>query len=316
MILASFNRRAENVLIHAVIVAELELRDIQRQVLLADLVEGADDATLKDRPEPFNRVRVDRTDDVLPRTVANELVREVLGEVPVAGMFVGGEKAHLVRNSLANEAIERGGIGVLNHAGDDVALALHGSDNDELVRSLTANAVAFLIPMAVLVLAADERLIDLDNAAKFHFRLDKRGADFVAHAPCGFVRTEAHDALDLKGAHSLLAGQHQMHNAEPLAQRLIRVLENRPGDDRETVALRGAILALPMPRARLQLIDLGVAAAWAGDFLRPAPRLQVALAIFLSDEHRLELRDRHLMNRLGAASGHRKLPSMEGYFHA
>ena len=58
----------------AVIVAELELRDVQRQVFRADFVERAHDAALEDAPEAFNRIGVDRADDVLPRVVIDRLV--------------------------------------------------------------------------------------------------------------------------------------------------------------------------------------------------------------------------------------------------
>jgi hypothetical protein len=39
-------------------------------------VEGADYATLKDAPEAFNRVRVDRADDVLAFAVVNDTMRK------------------------------------------------------------------------------------------------------------------------------------------------------------------------------------------------------------------------------------------------
>ena len=45
--------------------------------------------------------------------------------------------------------------------------------------SLGAGLTVALIGMAVLSLAADERLIDLYNAAQLGFRLDQGGADFV-----------------------------------------------------------------------------------------------------------------------------------------
>jgi hypothetical protein len=63
--LATFNGRAENVRVCPVIVAELERRDIQRHVLGADLVEATDNTALEDQPEAFNRIRVDRADNVL-----------------------------------------------------------------------------------------------------------------------------------------------------------------------------------------------------------------------------------------------------------
>ena len=63
-ILTAIDCCSKNVFVLPVVVAELKLRDIQRQVLGADLVEGADHAALEDRPETLNRVRVDRADDV------------------------------------------------------------------------------------------------------------------------------------------------------------------------------------------------------------------------------------------------------------
>jgi hypothetical protein len=61
----SLNRRAENVVIEAVVVAELKFGDIQRHVLFADFVERADDTALEDAPEALNRLGVDRADNVL-----------------------------------------------------------------------------------------------------------------------------------------------------------------------------------------------------------------------------------------------------------
>lgn len=40
------NRRTENISVHPVIVPELEFIDVQRQILLADLVECADNAAV------------------------------------------------------------------------------------------------------------------------------------------------------------------------------------------------------------------------------------------------------------------------------
>ena len=44
----------ENVRVHAVIVAELELRDIETEILAADLVACADNATLQDASEALD----------------------------------------------------------------------------------------------------------------------------------------------------------------------------------------------------------------------------------------------------------------------
>jgi hypothetical protein len=50
-ILTSGNRRTENVCVVSVVIAELELGNIERHVFPADLVEGADHAAFEDRPE-------------------------------------------------------------------------------------------------------------------------------------------------------------------------------------------------------------------------------------------------------------------------
>lgn len=58
----SSNSGPENVRVRAVVVAELKLRDIQREIFAADLVVAAHDPALKDRPETsgFCQVRDNR----------------------------------------------------------------------------------------------------------------------------------------------------------------------------------------------------------------------------------------------------------------
>ncbi len=90
MLSAPFNSRSENVRILPVIVAELKLRDVQRYVLAADLVEASHDPALEDRPETFNRVRVDRADHVTMCRVPYLLVR-IVGQAVIDTAFVGSQ---------------------------------------------------------------------------------------------------------------------------------------------------------------------------------------------------------------------------------
>jgi hypothetical protein len=53
--LASLNRRSENVGIEPIVVAELKFGDVQRHVFCADLVEAPDDAAFEDRPEALGK---------------------------------------------------------------------------------------------------------------------------------------------------------------------------------------------------------------------------------------------------------------------
>jgi hypothetical protein len=63
MALASPDRFSEDVLVLTVVVPELKLGNIQRQILAADLVERADHAALYQRPEAFNGLSADRADN-------------------------------------------------------------------------------------------------------------------------------------------------------------------------------------------------------------------------------------------------------------
>jgi hypothetical protein len=53
MNLASPNHLTKDVAILAVVIAELELGHVQRQIFRADFVEGADDPAFHQRPEAF-----------------------------------------------------------------------------------------------------------------------------------------------------------------------------------------------------------------------------------------------------------------------
>ena len=104
--LASPDCLAEDVLVLAVVVPELELGDVERHVLGADLVERADNATFEDRPEALNRVGVDRADDVLALGVIDDLVRILGVEAAITYPLVGYEEADFLRHRPAHEALE------------------------------------------------------------------------------------------------------------------------------------------------------------------------------------------------------------------
>jgi len=100
---AACYRRTKNIRVVPVVVAELKLRNVQRQILSADLVERAHDATLEQRPEAINRLRMDGTKDVFTRAVADNAMRILLADVVIAAVVIGREQADFVGNGLANE---------------------------------------------------------------------------------------------------------------------------------------------------------------------------------------------------------------------
>src|SRR5258708_36889601 len=100
--------RGEDIVVLAVIVPELKLRNVQRQILLTNLVELADHAGLEDRPEAFNRVRVDGPNKVLiARVIDGGVLRIAVIEAGVAGEEIRATQGALLRPSLAAELLKR-----------------------------------------------------------------------------------------------------------------------------------------------------------------------------------------------------------------
>jgi hypothetical protein len=316
IISASCDCRSENVGVHAVIIPELELRHVERHIFGTDLVEASDNTAFEDAPEAFNRVGVDGSHDVLFAVVVNRLVI-VLGQPAIDFAFIGSEQADFVGNHFANERLSGFAGDVFQNAGDDIALAGDGTDDRSFGRGAMLAGALNAVPMFVFVFSADEAFVHLNDAAKLvHVLFDKGGTDFVAHQPRGFDRTEAHVAPDLPRTHSLFAGQHQMGDLEPVAERLVRVLEDGARDDREPIAVRGALFALPVPFARLKIVDLGIAAPWAMHAVGPPAGLEIGFTGVLipNGEKGVELTGSELMYGLGTAFGHSENPHNSASF--
>ena len=62
---ARLYRCAEDVRIQALVIAKLELVDVEMQVLLADLMKCPNDAAFHDGPEAFDDVGMHRANDVI-----------------------------------------------------------------------------------------------------------------------------------------------------------------------------------------------------------------------------------------------------------
>jgi hypothetical protein len=92
---ASLNRRSENVVVEAIIVPELEFRNVKVKVAFAHIVECADDAALKDAPETLNCLGVDSPDDILVLGVVNGAMREFLAKVKIFDPLICAEQATL-----------------------------------------------------------------------------------------------------------------------------------------------------------------------------------------------------------------------------
>lgn len=101
--LATANRRTENIGIAAIIVAELKLRDIERQIFAADLVVAAHDPAFQDRPEALNRIGVDCANDVLSSGMIDNTVRMFFAEIFIDVVGVCAEQANFVGNGFLHK---------------------------------------------------------------------------------------------------------------------------------------------------------------------------------------------------------------------
>jgi hypothetical protein len=251
---------------------------------------------------------VNCADDILAACMVNGVQGEFLRELAVSGRFVRAKQADLVRDGFANEPGQRLAFQVVDDARDDVAFALHRPNDDRFASATrSAASVAALILVPVLGEAADESFVNLDDTAKLFNILAEGDADFVTHKPSGLIRTEAQIPLDLEGAHALLADKHQVNNAKPVFERLIRVLKDCAGQVREAIASRTAgrtLRALPM-MAGCERINLGIAATRANDAFRPTANDQISDAVFRRLKQRIELRGGQLVNCFGLlCAGH------------
>jgi hypothetical protein len=303
---AACYRRTKNIFIVPIVVSVLKLSDVERHVFAADFVEGSHDAALKDRPETFNRIGVDRADNIFAAVVSDDTMRIFFAKMPIAAVIVGRDQTNFVGHRFPNKLFQSVDIGGFDHASNDIALALDRANNSCLAGSGAASPTIALVPMFVAGFAADIGFVNLDDAHKLlKFLVLQRGADTVAHVPCRLVRAEPHVTMNLPSADAFFADQHKVNDSEPLPQVDIRVLKDRPHEVREPIGpALSTVRAFPTVRHRLKGIDFGAAAARAVGPVRPTVRHQVGIASFFSRKCCLKLRDGHLYDLLGLFSAH------------
>ena len=117
--------RTEDIRIGAVVVAELKLSNVEREIFGADFVECADHAALEDRPEAFNRVRVNGADAILIALLwSTSGLRMLVVQSVIALPLVGREQANLVGHDLADKFGHVFFVTPFQNARYNVALAL------------------------------------------------------------------------------------------------------------------------------------------------------------------------------------------------
>lgn len=308
---ANCYRRPEYVGVVSMVVAEFKFSDVKREVLFAYLVECANHAALEDRPETFDGLSMDRSDYILLFAVVNGRVGIFFLQAPITNPLVGAKQADFVRNSLMYERRERGGLRIADHPRDDVSVARDCASDDGLVADRAGSGSDMrpaIILMAVALFAANESLIDLDNADQFtEFRVNEGRSNAMAHIPSCLERAEPHVTPHLPRANPFFACQHKMDDAEPLAQIDFCVLKDSASDIGEPITTGAAIRALPFVLHCLDWITARTATTRADYGVRPPMRDQILVTRIFVRERRLELLDRHLVNLAGLLfAGHDK----------
>ena len=293
---ASSKNFLEDIRIFTVVVAKLKLREIERQVLLANVVVRPDDSAFQKAPKPFNRVCVDLAANVLAFAMRDGIVRESASrQVVIAGVFVGRNQIDVAANRLADEAVKSLSICVLDHLADNVSLSADCSDDGCFADSATSGVKPF-IPVFVLFLAANIGFVNFDFAHQLResFILH-RGADALTHEPSRPVIAATDHPMDLQSADTLLALTHQVDDLEPDCQRVVGILENRLSDDAESITIAPAailVLADPVEGFGLKQIDRGVLAARTLDAIGPTHIAEQSLTGIFTRKIPLQLCER------------------------
>lgn len=146
----TLNRRSENVIVEAIVIPKLKLRNVKWQVFGADLVERAHDTALKDAPETLDCLGMDRANDILAARMVNSGVWEVLVEALVADPLIGAEQANLFGHGFVDEALQGRGTDVRDNASDDVAFAADRASDDCVAEGCRSRLPVALVVMPVL----------------------------------------------------------------------------------------------------------------------------------------------------------------------
>ena len=293
-------RVAENIGFASVVETELKLVEVQREILLADMMIRADDATLQQCPETFDVIGMYFAAHVLKRFVINGLVAKCLMQFLIARTFVGRDQVNFFRNHLTHKLRHRFSRSVNNNLADDVSLASDCADDRDLADRPAPANLKPLAQRTVDVLSADVGFIDLDNAHElaevwiFHSRPQSH-----AHIPSGLIRTASDPAMDLQGADSLTRSDHEMQHAKPGEQWIFGFLKNGSSLERKPIrraVILAALLALPMPRTRLARIYMVVSTTHALNAIGPATCEEVRPASLFGRKHPVEVGQSHLFN--------------------
>ena len=225
---------SEEVGVVAVVELEGDLIEVGGQMLGAHLVVGADHRPLQEAPHALHGVRMDDSPNPLALVVGHELMARVgVLNAAVCLPSVRVDRFGVVAHNVLDEGVKLSLAGPIPDLETDLTAALNGSQDHRLAGAATG---ATLGALAAPPHAAHVGLVNLHDAAQRHRRvLFHRCADAVREIPRRLVG-HVQRALKLAGAHPLLGLAHEVDRHEPLGQRQMRVLKDRPDRHGELVA--------------------------------------------------------------------------------
>lgn len=138
------------------------------QVLFANLMKSANDATLNHRPKAVDGIGMNRPTDIFALAMMDNTMIAPGIKMPVTGVIIGRDQADFVRNGLIHEAIKGLGVNIINDLSHDLATSTNSPDNRSLATGATAPAS--LVLMLVLGFAAYKGFVNFHKAnelAKF-----------------------------------------------------------------------------------------------------------------------------------------------------
>lgn len=241
----------------AVVVSEVELRDIAVKVIVGAVLIDALHSALEDREEPFNRVRMNvRTivGDILALFVVNHaMLGKGASNQLVTVVLVRHELGFAREVSQHDWAKGRRFHVVYDEAASLSAAAIHQRKNLALV---VEAAPSFLSLRLLAVIVADVGFVYLHcttiRAERDHVAFTHRLADAVRHEPSSFDR-DTQGALELIRADALLAGSDQEDGLEPVPHGDVRGLENGAHLDGERLAAGVTLVDADPGRLALEL---------------------------------------------------------------
>src|SRR5208282_1003089 len=262
--------------------AKRELIHVAMQMLLGNLMVNAIHSALEHSPDAFNAVRADAVLAVLSGSVVDAIVAEEQTiKANVASGFI-AENRRADFNVGVNSTLDGCRVGRVHGHRHGASAALPDAQHGSLTDTATPSP-QFLVFVLVGFLPSDVALVYFDDAAQLVKVVVRatRFAETLQHEPCRLL-SNANLFSELQTGNALACGYEQVHRIEPLVQRDVAALEDRPCTDRE---IKGTGIAAVEANLRLLPDAVTALALGAERPVRPEPRFQIETRRLRRREH-------------------------------